>query len=176
MAARESVDVYIDPAELRAVLTAFNRAGKEASAELRTASLEIAGDLAGHLKRAARDPFAPPQAALLVRTIKPARDRIVKVNIGGSLRVGRPYRSRSTGRKTRAQAGALVWGSETGSEEGVDRAGRAYRRRFVRPHLAAGYWIGPAVNAYGPEARNRWWDAVDRVLRRNGFTIERTPN
>lgn len=170
---RADIEVSIDRAELDAVLRAFNAAGKEASAELRDESYGIARTLAGHLRRSALDPFAPPQAALLAPTVVPRRDRLVTVQIGGSRRVGRAYRSRSTGRKVRAQAGALLWGSETGSESGVDRSGRAYSDRFVRDHNPVGYWIAPTVAAYGDEARERWWEAVELLLRRLGFTVTR---
>jgi hypothetical protein len=173
-AGNSDVTVSIDEAELRATLRAFDLAGKEASAALRDASLEIAGDLAGNLRRAATmSPLAPPQARLIAPTIKPKRDRIIVVSIGGPARVGRPYRSRRTGRKVRAQAGALVWGSETGSLQGTDKAGRAYTSRYVESHNPAGYWIAPTVARYGPEARERWWDAVEHLLRRLGFTVTR---
>jgi hypothetical protein len=168
-----SVTVAIDEAELRAVLRAFNYAGKETSAELRTASVTIAGGLARRLRSAARSPAAPPQAALLAGTVTPRRDRIVTVVIGGARRVGRPYRSRATKRKTRAQAGQILWGSETGSDSGKDSRGRAYTDRFVRPGLppSQGYWIEPTADAYGPQARREWWEAVEKILTRAGFTL-----
>lgn len=164
-----SVHVEVDS---RAVLAAFRGCSREVNDELRDESVSIARSLAGHLVRAAHDPTAPPQAALLAPTVKPARDRIVKVNIGGTKRVGRAYRSRRTGRRTQAPAWAVMWGSEYGGHRsGRDSAGRTYGNRFVRGRNLAGYWILPTIKAHGDDARRAWVDAVDRVARRHGLRL-----
>jgi len=163
-----SVSVSLEVRGLRDLLRDLNRLPRDMQDEVRDASLAISTDLAGRLKAAAA--VSPtPQAALI--PVAPKRDRLVKVVIGGSRKVGRPYRSRTDrlksgrGRKVSAKAGALLWGSETGSRSGEDRDGRRYTSRFVAGHNASGWWVGPTVNRYAPEAVRRWLAAVDDALR-----------
>lgn len=172
-----TLGVGVDPQDLRNLLRALSKLERDAQADVREASLAIATDLAGELRRAAR--LSPtPQAELVAQSVRPRRDRVVSVEVGGSRKVGRPYRAvrhtaagKRTTRQVRAAAGTLLWGSETGSREGTDRQGRRYRGRFVAPEHRGGYWIRPTVERYGPQARERWLTAVVHALRRAGFEV-----
>lgn len=158
-----SVGLTIEVQGLRPLLRDLNKLPKDLQAQLRDASLAISTDLARDLKAAAAA-SPTPQAGLM--PVTPRRDRLVKVIVGGPRRVGRPYRARpkggkGRGRTVRAKAGALLWGSETGSESGTDRAGRRYTSRFVAGRDPSGHWVAPTVTRAGPAARTRWLAAVD---------------
>lgn len=153
----------------RETLRAFDRLGRDASKDLRDASARIGREVKAELLTAAA--MAPsPQAALVAKSITVRRDRIVRVDIGGPKKVGRAYRSAikrlksGRGKQVRASAGALLWGSETGSRSGADRAGRAYTDRFKAPRDHGGHWIGPTVEKVAPRAYRAWLVEVDRLL------------
>lgn len=153
------------------VLAALRTLPPDLSAELREVSQRASRITAGALKRAAAS-SPTPQARLVALSITTPRDRLPAVKIGGTKRVGRVYRSRSDrlksgkGRATRAMAGALLWGSENGSDTGTDRAGRHKGRRFVAGHNATGYWIGPTVRRVTPRVFAAWERAATAVVRK----------
>jgi hypothetical protein len=123
---------------------------KEASAELRDKAQPLSKNLARELTVAAAFSAAPPQAILVARSIATPRDRMIRVDVGGSKRVGRPYGGKRPDSKvTSAQAGELLWGSEYGSGgQPQDSAGRRMgRSRFVKGRNKRGYWINPTVDA-----------------------------
>jgi hypothetical protein len=105
-----------------------------------------------------------PQARLVAQSLQTPKDRLPKVIIGGPKKVGRAYRSRPNKKKTRAPAGALLWGSEYGSRQGVDRKGRNYQNRYKAPHRTKGYWIAPALESALPHARNEYEKLVNQVI------------
>lgn len=152
----------------RAAFDALKKLPKEVQDEIRDSNYREAQILTGALKRAAVA-SPTPQAKLLVSAIKPKRDRVVKVEIGGSKQVGEKYRSRKTGKRRGTSAGALVFGSEFGSTgKPVDEAGREMGLRFVANHNENGYWISPVFNKHAKEILERWTKLIQRVADRQG--------
>lgn len=90
-----------------------------------------------------------PQTALQAQAIRPRRDRVPKVALGGAKRVG-------TSRKgtKRAHVGELLWGSEKGG------------RHFP----GAGPWIAPTVTAFAETTAYReYLDATTGILHEVGL-------
>ena len=104
------------------------------------------------------------------------RDRLVRVDIGGSKKVGRKYGGTASksgkGNKVgqgAASAGALLWGSEFGSEPGVDSIGRSYTNRFKVGRNPSGYWIAPAVDYYIPILAREYTEMIQAVIKESGL-------
>jgi hypothetical protein len=117
-----------------------------------------------------------PQTKLVAQTITPKRDRLIRVDIGGSKKVGRKYGGEQSksgkGAKVRQQAapaGALLWGSEFGSHKGVDSLGRPYTNRFKAPANKRGYWITPAVDYYTPIVAKEYIEIVQTIIKKVGL-------
>ena len=150
----------------QALFAALKKLPKEIQDEIRDSNYREAQILTGALKRGAVS-SQTPQAKLLVAAIKPKRDRVVKVEIGGSKQVGKKYKSRATGRRKGASAGSLVFGSEYGSTgDSVDAIGRAMGDRFVQRTNRDGYWIQPTVARYVPDILQRWVRQVQKAIDR----------
>ena len=164
--------IEVDPIEFKSLLTVLRQLDKEQSAKVREAALPLSQRLAGQLMQFAL--VAPaPQTKLVAQSITAKRDRLVRVDIGGSKPVGRPYRSREDkaksgkGRIKRAPAGALLWGTEYGSTAGVDSRLRPYTRRFKVGRNRGGYWINPAVDFYAPVVAREYAAMLIEVIKEN---------
>jgi len=123
-----------------------------ANRQLRQASGDCAGGLAGDL-RAAALASGVPVAGRVAASIRVKSDRLPSVSVGGSTRVGRHG----------ARAGALVWGSEHGpaAGAGVNHFGVGRSR---------GYWIAPTVDRFkGSTALRAYQRAVYQLLRKWGL-------
>jgi hypothetical protein len=137
--------------------------------------LGLLGSFPAEYQQLVRDRAQPlsapaPQTKLVVQTIKTPRDRLVRVDIGGPKKVGRPYGGESSksgkGKKVRQQAapaGALLWGTEFGSHGGVDSIGRVFTNRFKTPYNKRGYWIAPAVDFYVPVVAREYSLMVQQI-------------
>lgn len=112
--------------------------------------------------------YGPPQAELMAKAIKTPRDRLIHVTVGGSKKVGRAYGKRQ-GKKIRAEAGYLVYGSEYGGRTGKDRSGRNQGNRFKYPHKETGYWIYPTLKEVYPDILNQWQNRLRDVIWKMGF-------
>lgn len=122
---------------------------KEASAELRDASVQIAEHVAAEARANALG--VGRSYSLLAPTIKARRDRVPVVAIGGSARIP----GRTGDRQT---LGDLLWGSEFGGR------GRPTTQQFL-PHLGTvGYALWPAVRAHSEETQEEYSAALDRAL------------
>jgi hypothetical protein len=98
---------------------------------------------------------------------------LIRVDIGGSVKVGRKYggQKNSRGQKTKqnaAPAGALLWGTEYGSHAGIDSLGRPYSDRFKVRANTRGYWIAPAVENYVPIVAKEYAEMIQEVAKRGG--------
>lgn len=165
------IAITVEPQALKDLFATLRALPPEASQEIRDKAQPMSQKLARALSVAAAFSAAPPQAILVARSISTPRDRLIRVDVGGSKKVGRPYggERNSKGKVTKQQAapaGALLWGSEHGSRGGLDRAGRNQGRRFVKPYLKAGYWINPTVDANIQEVANEYTDALKAIVRR----------
>jgi len=166
--------IAIDPASMRNLLQTLNKLDKETQDEIRSAALPLSQRLAGQLMMFAQSAPAP-QTKLVAQTITAKRDRLVRVDVGGSKKVGRKYggeTSKSVKSKVRqdaAPAGALLWGTEYGSSKGTDSIGRPYTNRFKSPRNPRGYWIAPAVDYYAPVVAKEYIDIIQDVIKKVGL-------
>lgn len=165
--------------DARAVHLAFSRLPKEVQREIRQTFRPLSNQLAADIKTPVG--IKPPQYELIEKTIKPKTDRQIRVQIGGSTKVGRPYtkfqkfkgrdgqirRSKFNVQKGfRAPAGALVHGVESGSSgKPRDRIGRTMGERFKLPHNPRGYFIRPTVERFAPELYETWKSTIIKAAR-----------
>lgn len=151
-------EIYVDDTDMRVLFDALKTVDvelrKSTNAQLRIAAKECADDLARRLKAAAYAEPAP-QTRLVAESIKTKTDRTPVVMVGGTKKVGRPYRSRKTKQKRAATAGDLLWSVEYGDTKG----------RFA-PRNPNGYWITltSKVFAESPTATDNYKRAVLRIL------------
>lgn len=140
----------------RETLAAFREMPKDATTELRKASLKIAESLAVQLRGVAAGDSA--QTALMAPTIKAMRDRLPAVQAGGSNRAGAQSR-RSKGQRP-TQAGDILFGSEFGAR---------FLKQY-RPHRgAASYWFFKTVqDEEGGRIAREWDHAADEIIRKWG--------
>ena len=165
-------EITVDPVEFRNLIGLLNALDKETQDEIRTNALPMSKRLAGQLFMFSQS--APsPQAALVAESIAAKRDRLIRVDVGGTKKVGRKYGGEQSksgkGAKVRQQsapAGALLWGSEFGSHKGVDSIGRAYTNRFKAAYNKRGYWMTPAVDYYTPIVAREYAQMVQEVVKK----------
>ncbi len=174
MASKSGRGVYaitIEPLALKSLISLLNALDKETANKVRDAAQPLSKRLAGQLHQfGAQSPT--PQTKLVMESISTPRDRLVRVDIGGAKKVGRKYggRASKSGKGNRvsqgaAPAGALLWGSEFGSERGVDSIGRRYTNRFKVPRKESGYWIAPAVDYYIPILAREYTEMIKAVIK-----------
>jgi hypothetical protein len=137
------VEAYVDG--LNEVLRAFKALPKEASAELRTASMQIAERHMAPAWRNAALYYAGPWGEVIADSVKVKRDRVPAVQIGGNRKV-------LSGGGT---ATMVRWPSDTGQ-------GRESFAPFETTN-----WISN-VRAYQPDALREWGAAVDRIVNKWG--------
>ncbi len=166
--------IEVDPRQLKDLLGVLRSLDKETQDEVRTRAQPLSQRLAGQLMMFANSAPAP-QTKLLSspKAIKTPRDRLIRVDIGGSVKVGRKYggQKNSRGQKTKqnaAPAGALLWGTEYGSHAGIDSLGRQYSDRFKVRANPRGYWIAPAVESYVPVVAKEYAEMIQEVAKRGG--------
>lgn len=163
----------VEPLELKNLFRLLSALPKEVQDQVRTEAQTMSKRLAGQIMQFGL--VSPtPQAKLVMQSITTPRDRLIRVDIGGTKRVGRKYGGTPTksGKRTKqsqAAAGTLLWGSEFGSYPGVDRAGRRYTNRFKAPANPSGYWITPAVDFYTPVVAKEYISMVQTLIRANGL-------
>ena len=174
-AGRGTFAITVEPVEFRNLIGLLNSLDKETQDEIRTNALSMSQRLAGQLLMFSQS--APSsQTKLVAQTITAKRDRLIRVDVGGSKKVGRKYGGEQSksgkGAKVRqnaAPAGALLWGTEFGSHKGVDSLGRQYTDRFKAPANKRGYWMTPAVDYYTPIVAREYAQMVQDVVKRLGL-------
>jgi hypothetical protein len=167
--------IAIEPASLRNLIQTLNMLDKETQNEVRDAAFPLSQRLAGQLLMFSQS--APsPQTKLVAKSITAKRDRLIRVDVGGTKKVGRPYggeKSKSgkgaNVRRQSAPAGALLWGTEYGSGKGTDSMGRSYTNRFKASRNPRGYWINPAVDYYTPIVAKEYIDIIQAIIRKVGL-------
>lgn len=174
-AGRGTFAITVDPVEFRNLIGLLNKLDKDSQTEIRNGALPLSRRLAGQLTMFSQSAPAP-QTKLVAQTITATRDRLIRVDIGGSKKVGRKYGGEQSksgkGAKVRqsaAPAGALLWGTEFGSHKGVDSLGRPYTDRFKAAQNKRGYWITPAVDHYIPIVAREYAQMVQDVVQRLGL-------
>jgi len=142
---RKTLTMRVRIEGVRETLKALNKLPKEANDEIRKVAMEIAEKLAVKSKQAAMsDPS--PQAALIVPTIKPRRDRVPVIVAGGSTRVGR--------------RNAPAWGVLFGSEFGANQ----YPQFGKRHQGQEGSYLFPIVEQNSELVEQEWNAAADRII------------
>jgi hypothetical protein len=176
MASKQGVySIQVEPASLRNLFQTLNKLDKETQDDIRSAALPLSQRLAGQLLMFSQS--APsPQTKLVAQSIVAKRDRVIRVDVGGSKKVGRKYGGEQSksgkGNKVRqnqAPAGALLWGTEYGSGKGTDAIGRPYSNRFKAPRNKRGYWIAPAVDYYTPIVAKEYIEIVQAIIKKVGL-------
>jgi hypothetical protein len=176
MASKQGVyAIQVEPASLRNLFQTLNKLDKETQDQVRSAALPLSQRLAGQLLMFSQS--APsPQTKLVAQSIVAKRDRVIRVDVGGTKKVGRKYGGEASksgkGKKVRqgsAPAGALLWGTEYGSGKGTDAIGRPYSNRFKAPRNKRGYWIAPAVDYYTPIVAKEYIEIVQAIIKRVGL-------
>lgn len=129
----------------RETLQALRKLPKEASNQLRDASVELSEELAGRV-RAAAHADRSPQSGLLSTTVKARRDRLPVIVAGGTRKLG----------SRKAPAWKLLFGSEFGSNQ---------YEQFHKAHQGRrGSWFFPVVEAEQETIAQRWQAAADAVI------------
>ena len=172
-AGKGTMAITVEPVEFRNLIRLLGSLPKESQEEIRQGALPLSQRFAGQLlmfAQASRTPVAKKVAESLVAK----RDRLIRVDVGGTKKVGRKYggEKRKGGKVVKqgqAVAGALLWGSEYGSHRGVDRSGRAYSDRFKAPYNKSGYWINPAMDYYLPIIAREYAQMVQDVVKKAGM-------
>jgi len=167
--------IQVEPAALKNLIQTLNLLDKETQNQVRDAAYPLSQRLAGQLLMFSQS--APsPQTKLVAKSITAKRDRLIRVDVGGSKKVGRKYGGEQSksgkGSKVRQQsapAGALLWGTEYGSGKGTDSLGRAYSNRFKAARNKRGYWINPAVDYYTPIVAKEYIDIIQTIIRKVGL-------
>lgn len=162
--------IECEPYELKNLISTLNLMDKETQNRVRDAAHPLSKRLAGQLMMFGHQ-SPTPQTKLVLQSMLTPRDRLIRVDLGGTKKVGRPYggtasksgKGNKVGRSA-APAGALLWGSEYGSHPGLDRAGRRYTNRFVAPTRRSGYWISPAVDYYTPIVSQEYISIVKGLI------------
>lgn len=167
--------IQVEPAALKNLIQTLNLLDKETQNKVRDAAYPLSQRLAGQLLMFSQS--APsPQTKLVAKSITAKRDRLIRVDVGGSKKVGRKYGGEQSksgrGAKVRQQsapAGALLWGTEYGSGKGTDSIGRPYSNRFKAARNKRGYWINPAVDYYTPIVAKEYIDIIQTIIRKVGL-------
>lgn len=172
-AGKGTMAITVEPVEFRNLIRLLGSLPAESQQEIRDRALPLSQRFAGQLfmfAQSSRTPVAEKVAESLVAK----RDRLIRVDVGGTKKVGRKYggEKRKGGKVVKqgqAVAGALLWGSEYGSHRGVDRRGRAYTDRFKAPYKKSGYWINPAMDYYLPIIAREYAQMVQDVVKKAGM-------
>jgi hypothetical protein len=174
-AGRGTFAITVEPLALKNLIQTLNMLDKETQNKVRDAAMPLSQRLAGQLLMFSQAAPAP-QTKLVAQSIQAKRDRLIRVDVGGSKRVGRKYGGEQSksgkGAKVRQQsapAGALLWGTEYGSHKGVDSLGRPYTNRFKAPANKRGYWINPAVDYYTPIVAKEYIEIIQDIIRKVGL-------
>jgi hypothetical protein len=162
MADKTTITIKPDLGDYRSLLKAISVMDKQAQGALKDEVASISRWTAQGMIYASYGALMPMQAAIVAQTIRPARDRVPTVYIGGA-------KGRASGG---ANAGQLLFGNEFGSDRNAKGSKGAFPNGGYRfPERSdsqgrgnKGYWIFPSLKDMQPTIRKRWFDAVTRVL------------
>ena len=166
------VTVRMNDRDVQAILRAFSKMDKQANQDLRDLSREIASDLVGEFRNAARGTrWYPQQASFVAQSARVARNRTPAVTLGGAKRY-------TTDDGRRVAAGSLLFLSEFGSPEQRQRdrfRNQAQRRTGARGGLQGpprspregrgnrGWWLFPRLRRLQPNILRRWIEGAQKV-------------
>ena len=160
---RTTITVRPDLQDYRGLLKALNLMEKESQVQLKDDVYAISAWTAKGIEPAGyAHPFYPKQARIVAASVKPSRDRVPTVRVGGS-------KGRVSGG---ANAGQLLFGNEFGGDRktfgnlnAFPNGGYRFPPRTAREGRGnTGYWIFPTLKAMQPEIKKRWFAAVNKVM------------
>ena len=144
------IEAYVEG--LNEVLRAFKALPKEASAELRQSSMEIADRHMAPAWRNAALYYAGPWGEVIANSVKVKRDRVPAVQIGGNRKVLSGGGTATMVRAPSDLGQSVKWYKK---EEG---------ERSFAPFEQTN-WISN-VRGYQPAALREWGAAVDRIVKK----------
>jgi hypothetical protein len=159
---RTTITVKPDLSDYKGLLKAISVMDKQAQGALKDEVASISKWTAQGMIYASYGAQMPAQAAIVAATIRPARDRVPTVYIGGA-------KGRASGG---ANAGQLLFGNEFGGERNAKGSLSAFPNGGFRfPERSdregrgnKGYWIFPSLKEMQPTIRRRWFTAVNKVM------------
>lgn len=148
---RQTIRVTADTRELRGLFKAISAMDKEAQVGLKDDVMAISRWVAADIKAAAGTALYPDQAELVAQSVRPTRDRLPTITIGGTKRA--PVSRRVTASSPAPTVGEILFGNEFGSERNAKgsagnfpNGGYRFPERSPREGRGnAGYWIFPTV-------------------------------
>jgi hypothetical protein len=168
------VAIQVEPYQLKQLFQLLSALPKDSQNEIRDQAQMMSKRLAGQLLMFSHSAPAP-QTRLVAQSISTPRDRLIRVDVGGSKKVGRKYggetskNGKTRVRQNQASAGALLWGTEFGGHGGEDSIGRRYTNRFKAAPKKSGYWINPAVDYYTPIVAREYIQLIQDVVKKVGL-------
>jgi hypothetical protein len=168
------VAIQVEPYQLKQLFQLLSALPKDSQNEIRDQAQMMSKRLAGQLLMFSHGAPAP-QTRLVAQSISTPRDRLIRVDVGGSKKVGRKYggetskNGKTRVRQNQASAGALLWGTEFGGHAGEDSLGRRYTNRFKAAPKKGGYWINPAVDYYTPIVAKEYIQLIQDVVKKVGL-------
>ena len=160
---RSSITIKPDLKDYRSLLKALNVIDDAAKIDLKNEVYSISSWVAKGIAQAAYShPYYPAQAAIVAQTIRPARDRLPTIYIGGS-------KGRASGG---ANAGQLLFGNEFGGDRNAygnktafPNDGYRFPKRTDRGGRGnVGYWIFPTLKGMQKDILKMWTDVTTKVM------------
>lgn len=145
----------LDAASKRSLYKAFKDMDQHANQQLKAEVRNLTVWMASEIKQAAKNSPYPKQASAVASTVRPVKDRIPYVRIGGEKVVT----------KTGTRAGDILIGAEFGGPAWFKNGGRRFP--FRSPKLGrgnAGYWIYPTLRKNHDELTRKWHTLVERYV------------
>ena len=167
---KTTITIRPNLADYRGLLKALSQMDKESQKALKDEVLSISAWTASGIRSAAANAPFSKQATAVAVTVKPVRDRVPTVQIGGTKKI--PVTRKITPGNPAPSAGQLLFGSEFGGERNAKDSASAfpnggYRFPARSPREGrgnAGYWIFPTLKSMQPEIKKRWFEACNKVM------------
>jgi hypothetical protein len=160
MANRSTVQIKPNQSQLKGLYAAFRNMDDDSKTKLKNDVSLISAWSAGELRQGAYSAPMSSQSIRVADTVRPNKDRIPNVTIGGS-------KSRFSGG---AVSGQILFGNEFGANpNGANGSFPNGGRRFPfrspsKGRGNEGYWIFKTLTAIQPDITHRWKNAVTDVL------------
>lgn len=160
MADKSTIKIQPDRRQLAGVYKAFKDMDTDSKTKLKNDVSLLSAWSAGELKQGAYSAPMASQSIRVAETVRPNKDRIPNVTVGGS-------RTRFSGG---AVSGQVLFGNEFGASPAspngaFPNGGRRFPYRSpAKGRGNEGYWIFKTLTAIQPEITRRWKQAVTEVL------------
>lgn len=166
---RQTIRVTADTSDLKGLFRAISAMDKEAQNGIKDDVMAISRWVATDIQSAAASGLYPRQAALVAQTVRPTRDRLPTVTIGGSKRAA--VTRRATATSPAPTVGELLFGNEFGSDRNTKGSkGNFPNGGFKFPERSpsegrgnSGWWIFPTVKRLQPRITAEWVDIIKGI-------------